>query len=76
MALTALLEGSSAEVEIVVYSEEAIEENIEDQLAYMDDDLALENERQLSMRILDHYASSVSHRKYYGIDVVTVSVER
>ena len=76
LALTAYLDGQSAEVEIVVYSDEEIEENIEDQLAYMDEDSALENEQQLSMRILGHYASSVNHRKYYGIDIVSVRVDR
>ncbi len=75
LTLTAYLDGRSAEVEVVVYSNEATDENIEDRLAYMDRDSTLENEQLLSMRILDHYASSVNHRKYYGIDIVTFRVD-
>ena len=30
---------------------------------------------EISFRLLHHYASSVRHRKYHGIDVVTVQVQ-
>ena len=30
---------------------------------------------EISFRLLGHYASSVRHRKYHGIDVVTVHVQ-
>ncbi len=30
---------------------------------------------EISFRLLRHYASSVRHRKYHGIDVVTVQVQ-
>ena len=31
--------------------------------------------REISFRLLRHYASSVRHQKYHGVDVVTVSIE-
>ena len=52
------------------------EQNIEDRLAYMSEEAEVRDDRELSFRLLRHYASSVHHRKYYGADVVTVKVER
>ena len=52
------------------------EENIEDRLTYLGDraETPEESETEISFRLLRHYASSVRHRKYHGIDVVTVKV--
>ena len=50
-------------------------ENLEDRLAYMGDQPEAADDRELSFRLLRHYASSVRHRKYHGLDVVTVEVE-
>ena len=52
------------------------EENLEDRLTYLGDRAATpeESETEISFRLLRHYASSVRHRKYHGIDVVTVKV--
>ena len=66
----------SAELEIVVASNDAIQGNIENRLAYLGQDQALEDEEQLSFRILRHYASSVHHRKYYGLDIVSCRVDK
>ena len=52
------------------------EQNIEDRLAYMSEEAEVRDDRELSFRLLRHYATSVHHRKYYGADVVTVKVER
>ena len=53
------------------------EENLEDRLAYLSDEAegarSLE-EGEISLRLLRHYASSVQHQKYHGLDVVTVHV--
>ena len=76
LTATAQSEGDSVEVEFVVFSRDTTGQNIEDRLAYMDSDSGLEDEQQFSMRLLSHYASSVHHRKYYGIDIVTVRVDR
>ena len=76
LTATAQAEGDFVEVEFVVFSHDTAEQNIEDRLAYMESDSGLEDEQQFSMRLLSHYASSVHHRKYYGIDIVTVRVDR
>ncbi len=69
-------ESGSAELEIVVASDDAIQGNIENRMAYLDQAQALEDEEQLSFRILRHYASSVHHRKYYGIDIISCRVDK
>ena len=69
-------DSGSAELEIVVALDDAIQGNIENRMAYVGQDQALEDEEQLSLRILRHYASSVHHRKYYGIDIVSCRVDK
>ena len=69
-------DGASAELEIVVASDDAIQGNIENRMAYLGQADELEDERQISLRILRHYASSVHHRKYYGIDIISCRVDR
>ena len=49
-------------------------ENLEDRLAYLGESPDIPDERDVSFRLLRHYASSVRHQKYHGVDVVTVSV--
>ena len=51
------------------------EENLEDRLAYLNEETAGAEEGALSLRMLRHYASSVHHQKYYGLDIVTVQVK-
>ena len=60
------------ELEFVATSEEG---NLEDKLAYMSDQPEIQDDRELSFRLLRHYASSVRHRKYHHIDIVTIEVE-
>ena len=69
-------QAGSVELEFVVASDDAIQGNIENRIAYLGQDQALEDEQQLSVRILRHYASSIHHRKYYGIDIVSCHVEK
>ena len=76
LSATVQADGDSAEIEFVVFSHDTDGQNIEDRLAYMDSDSGLEDEQQISMRLLSHYASSVHHRKYYGMDIVTVRVDK
>ena len=75
LAATIRPESGSAELEIVVASEGAIQGNIENRMAYLGEEQALEDEQQLSVRILRHYASEVHHRKYYGIDIISCRVD-
>ena len=62
------------EMEFVATSEEQ-DENLEDRLAYLGDTPQSQDDHELTFRLLRHYASSVQHRKYHEIDVVTVEVE-
>ena len=64
--------GSMIELDFIGVSER---ENIEDRLAYLSDQPEIPDEREISFRLLRHYASSVRHQKYHGIDIVTVQVE-
>ena len=67
-------DGDAAEIELIVYSREDIEGNIEDQLALVSDQVSADDAHQLSTRLLRHFATSVHHRKYYGVDIVTCRV--
>ena len=69
-------DSGSVELEIVVASDDAIQGNIENRMAYLGHDQALDDGEELSVRILRHYASSVHHRKYYGIDIVSCRVDK
>ena len=51
------------------------QENIEDQLAFLNDEEAVSTIDDLSLRLLRHHASAVRHQKYHGVDIVTVQVE-
>lgn len=52
-----------------------VEDNLEDQLSYLDERSHLPDEQEISFRLLRHYASSIRHRKYHGAEIVTVRVE-
>ena len=49
-------------------------ENLEDKLAYMNEQPEIQDEREISFRLLRHYASSVQHHKYHDTDIITVQV--
>ena len=63
----------TVEMEFLVVSEK---ENIEDHLTYLSERAETPEESELSFRLLRHYASSVRHRQYHGIEIVTVKVKR
>ena len=73
LRLVAYKEGDGAVLEFVAASGE---DNIQDQLSMLGDqaDAALA-EREVSLRLLRHFASSVRHRQYHGKDIVTVHVK-
>ncbi len=53
------------------------EQNLEDRLAHLSEEsqsAAGMEEGEISLRLLKHYASSVHHQKFQGLDVVTVQV--
>ncbi len=65
-------EGPAVDLEFLTVFEEA---NLADRLAYLDEEPETMDDRDLSFRLLRHYASSVRHQKYQGLDIVTVRVE-
>ena len=65
------MEGRSVEMEFVTA---LAGENMEDRLAYLSELPPVPDEREVSFRLLWHYASSVRHQKYHGVDIITVSV--
>ena len=62
---------ASIEMEFVVTTEG---ENLEDKLAYLNEQPEIQSEGEISFRLLRHYASSVKHNKYHDIDIITVQV--
>ena len=62
---------AAIEMEFVVTTDG---ENLEDKLAYLNEQPELPDEREISFRLLRHYASSVQHNKYNDIDIITVQV--
>ena len=73
LVVTARSGGGEAELEFVSAAEG---ENLEDRLAYLGEAPDIADEREISFRLLRHYASSVRHQKYHGVDIVTVHVDR
>ena len=51
------------------------EENIEDRISYLNEQASTPDVGDLSFRLLRLHAAAVRHRRYHGIDVVTVEVE-
>ena len=62
---------AAIEIEFVVTTEGG---NLEDKLAYLNEQPELQDEGEISFRLLRHYASSVRHHKYHDIDIITVQV--
>ena len=50
-------------------------ENLEDRVAYLSEQPEAPDERDVPLRLLRHYANSVEHRQYHGVDVLTIRVE-
>ena len=72
LRLVAYREGGGAVLEFVVASRD---ENVQDRLALLGDEPGeAPAEEEVSLRLLRRLASSVRHRQYRGMDVVTVRV--
>ena len=66
--------GSTVELEFMAVFDD---ENLEDRLAYLSEEAEGAGglgEGEISLRLLRHYASSVHHQKFHGLDIVTVQV--
>ena len=69
--LTVVARPGSGMVELEFFS--SLEgQNLQDRLAYLSHEAAQEDEA--SFRLLHHYAQSVRHQKYHGVDIVRVVV--
>ena len=73
LVIVARPEDVSVEVEFMAVFEE---DNLEDRLAYLNEQSETVDDREVSFRLLRHYASSVHHQKFHGLDIVTVRVDR
>ena len=71
LVVTARTDRGGAEIEFVSGYEG---ENLEDRLSYLGEMPDIPDAREISFRLLRHYASSVRHQKYHGVDIITVSV--
>ena len=74
LVVTARVSGEAVEMEFLAVFDE---HNLEDRLAYLSEEsqgAAGLEEGEVSLRLLRHYASSVHHQKFHGLDVVTVQV--
>jgi len=72
LVLIARPAGGTVELEfLALFSEE----NLEDRIAYLSEQAEEPDVGDISFRLLRFYASSVRHRKYYGVDIVTVEIE-
>lgn len=72
LIVMAHLDGDAVELEFLAVFDE---ENLEDRLAYLSEETEGLGEGEISLRLLRHYASSVHHQKYHGLDIVTVQVK-
>ena len=73
LMIVARQDGRAVELEFVSVLED--EQNLADRLGYLDEEDETMDDREMSFRLLRHYASAVRHQKYHGLDIVTVRVE-
>lgn len=72
LIVVAHLEADTVELEFLAVFDE---ENLQDRLAYLSEETEGLEEGEISLRLLRHFASSVHHQKYHGLDIVTVQVK-
>ena len=72
LRLNARSDDSGAELEFLVGKADA---NLEDRLADLNP-RAMPAERELSLRLLRHFAATVRHQQFYDVDVLIVRVNR
>ena len=72
LLLTAHKEGGGAVLEFIAAPGE---ENLEDRIALIGEASGDAPEREVSLRLLHHLASSVHHQQYHDTDIVTIRVD-
>ena len=66
--------GASAAIELEFVAAVG-DENLEDRMVLLGEGATAPEEREISLRLLKHFAASVRHQQYHDIDIVTVRVE-
>ena len=75
LLLTASEEDDEAVLEFRVGAADSDELNLQDRLAWLEADTrAAEVEQEISLRLLRHLASSVRHRQFHDVDILTLRV--
>ena len=72
LGVTARNDRQGAELEFRAATRAA---NLESWIVLLGDSPDPESKRDLSLRLLRHYASSVKHQQYHNVDVVTIRVD-
>ena len=72
LAIKAHVSEGAIELEFLATAEV---DNLEDRIAYLNEQAAIPDVQEVAFRLLRHHASSVQHRKYYDIDILTVQIE-
>ena len=67
--------GSEARLLVVIARTKGSGAELEFLSAHEGETPDIQDGREISFRLLRHYASSVRHQKYHGVDIVTVSVD-
>ncbi len=73
--LVVIARPSAASIELQLRTS-ADAQNLEDRLTFVSERAPAPEGHTMSLRLLSHFASRVRHRKYSGIDIITVEVER
>ena len=71
LTVSARIDGERIEVEFVTAAET---ENVEDRISHLNELPPAPDEREISFRLLWHYADSVRHQKYHALDVIAIGV--
>ena len=72
--LLLVVQGTGKEAELE-FNVSEIKENLEDRLKLLGQWAEESSEREVSLRLLRHYATSVRHQQYHEADVVSVTVD-
>ena len=73
LLLVARADGKAVDLEFIAGGSDL---NLEDQLALLNEGAAdIPNESEAPLRLLRHYATSVRHQQYHGIDIATIRLE-
>ena len=73
MMLSISFDAGAAELEYIMSTGT---DNLENRIVLLDDSAEVPEEHEISLRLMRHLASSVTHQQYHDTDIVTVRVDR